>query len=181
MVTRLPSGRRIACWLGSPVVLLAAGWIAGLRLNLTGSLPVGLYLAAGAASARGALVLVCLPPEVAAFARARGYVPRGGACPGGVVPIGKPVLASAHDTVTVTPTGLLVNGAPIPNSQALAVDRKGRRLPRLGAGRYVVRPGTVWVLSSYSRFSFDSRYFGAVEAAQVRANIRRLWTAGSER
>jgi len=136
-------------------------------------------LAAGAGSARGALVLVCLPPEVAAFARARGYVPRGGACPGGVVPIGKPVLAIAGDTVTVTRTGLMMNGTPVPNSQALATDRKGRPLPQLPMGRYVVRSGTVWILSSYSRFSFDSRYFGALETAQVRARIRRLWTARS--
>ncbi len=177
MVTRLPSGRRIACWLGSPVVLLAAGWLAGLRLNLTGSLPLGLYLAAGAASARGALVLVCLPPGVAAFARARGYVPRGGACPAGVVPIGKPVLAVAGDTVTVTRTGLLVNGAPVPNSQALATDRKGRPLPRLAVGRYPVSGDELWVLSSYSRLSFDSRYFGAIKVSQVGARLRRLWTA----
>src|SRR5881296_91000 len=109
---------RVVWWLASSVVALAAGRLAGLRLNLTGSLPVGLYVAAGAAPVRGALVLVCLPPEVAAFARARGYVPRGGACPGGIILIGKPVLASAGDTVTVTLTGLLVNGAPVLNSQA---------------------------------------------------------------
>src|SRR5881296_3871198 len=109
---------RVVWWLASSVVALAAGRLAGLRLNLTGSLPVGLYVAAGGTPVRGALVLVCLPPEVAAFASARGYVPRGGACPGGVLLIGKPVLAIAGDTVTVTPTGLLVNGAPVLNSQA---------------------------------------------------------------
>ena len=179
MTTRWARGSRAVGLLASSVALLAAGRLAGLRLNLTGSLPVGLYVAAGAAPVRGGLVLVCLPPEIAAFARARGYVPRGGACPGGVVPIGKPVLAIAGDTVFVTPTGLLVNGAPVPNSQALAMDRKGRPLPQLPTGRYVVRPGAVWILSSYSPFSFDSRYFGAVETAQVRARIRRLWTAGS--
>src|SRR5881296_3096055 len=113
---------RVVWWLASSVVALAAGRLAGLRLNLTGSLPVGLYLAAGDVPARGALVLVCLPPEVAAFARARGYVPRGGACPGGVVPIGKPILAVAGDTVTVTRTGLLVNGRPVPNSQPRSTD-----------------------------------------------------------
>ena len=181
MVTDVASGRPGVWWLGSLVALLTAGWLAGMRLNLTGSLPVGLYVASRSRPARGALVLACLPPRVALFARARGYVPRGGACPGGVVPIGKPVLAVAGDTVTETRTGLLVNGMPIPNSQALATDRSGRPLPQLPTGRYVVRSGTVWIVSSYSRFSFDSRYFGAVETVQVRACIRRLWTAGSER
>jgi len=138
---------------------------------------VGLYAAAGGAPVRGALVLVCLPPEVAAFARARGYVPQGGACPGSVVPIGKPVVAIAGDTVAVTPTGLMVNGAPVPNSRALVTDRKGRPLPRPPGGRYLVGQDELWVLSSYSRLSFDSRYFGAVRVSEVRTRLRPLWTA----
>jgi conjugative transfer signal peptidase TraF len=191
MGSTIPDGRRpaacsrrrppLAWWLGSPLVLLGACWLAGLRLNLTGSLPVGLYVASRAAPVRGALVLACLPASVAAFAKERGYVPRGGACPGGVVPVGKPVLAIPGDTVTVTPTGLLVNGAPVSNSRPLAADRKGRPLPQLALGRYDVGPGELWVVSSYSRLSFDSRYFGAVEAAQVRVSVRRLWTAGPDR
>lgn len=172
-------GSRLVWCFGGPLVLLAAGWLAGLRLNLTASLPVGLYLASGAAPVRGSIVLACLPPAVADFARERGYVPRGDACPGGVVPVGKSILAIAGDTVAVTPTGLLVNGAPVPNSQALEADRKGRPLPRVAVGTYVVAPGELWVLSRYSRFSFDSRYFGAVQAGQVRAGLRRLWTAGT--
>jgi conjugative transfer signal peptidase TraF len=178
---RQPRGSRLVWCFGGPLVLLAAGWLAGLRLNLTASLPVGLYLASGAAPVRGSIVLACLPPMVAEFARERGYVPRGDECPGGVIPVGKPVLAIGGDTVTVTPTALLVNSAPVPNSQPLAADRKGRRLPQLALGRYVVSPGEIWVLSSYSRLSFDSRYFGAVKVSQVRARLWRLWTAGSDR
>jgi len=161
MVPHAASGRRMVWWLGSPVALLAAGWLAGLRLNLTGSLPVGLYVASGGRPARGALVLACLPPRVAEFARARGYVPRGGACPGGVVPVGKSILAVPGDTVTVT-----------------LMDRKGRPLPGLAISRYVVGPGELWLLSSYSPWSFDSRYFGAVKVGQVRAKLWRLWTVG---
>jgi type IV secretory pathway protease TraF len=88
MIVRWARRPRAVWLLASSVTLLAAGRLAGLRLNLTESLPVGLYVAVGAAPARGALVLLCLPPEVAAFAKTRGYVPRGGACPGGIVPIG---------------------------------------------------------------------------------------------
>ena len=172
---------RLGWCLGSPLALLAACWCAGLRLNLTGSLPIGLYLASQTAPVRGAIVLTCLPPAVTAFALERGYVPRGGTCPDGALPVGKPVLAMSGDTVTVMPTGLLVNGAPVPNSQPLETDRKGRPLPRLAVGRYVVGPGELWVLSSYSRLSFDSRYFGGVQAGQVRASLRSLWTAESDR
>src|SRR2546425_13272338 len=93
-------GRRLVWWLGSPVALLAAGWLAGLRLNLTGSLPVGLYLASRAVPARGAIVLACLPPRVAAFARDRGEVPRGGGCPRGVLPGGKAGVGGAGESLT---------------------------------------------------------------------------------
>ena len=179
MTERGAGGLSVIAWLASPVLLIAMGWLAGLRLNLTGSLPVGLYVTSPSLPVRRALVLVCLPAKVAGFARARGYVPRGEECPNGVAPIGKPVAAIAGDTVTVTPTGILVDGTAVPNTRALASDRKGRRLPQLATGRYVVEPGTVWIVSSYSRFSFDSRYFGAIEARQVRANLQPLWTAAS--
>lgn len=177
MIARWARRSRAVSWLAGAIALLAAGRLAGLRLNLTASLPVGVYVTATGAPARGALVLVCLPPEVAALARARGYVPHGGTCPGDVVPIGKRVLAVAGDTVAVTPTGLFVNGAPVPNSQALAADRKGRPLPALAVGRYPVGQDELWVLSSYSRLSFDSRYFGAVRVSAVRARLLPLWTA----
>ncbi len=167
--------------LGSALLLLVAGSIAGFRLNLTGSLPVGLYRATPGPLVRGARVLVCLPPRVAAFARARGYVPRGGLCPGGVLPIGKPVFALPGDTVTVTASGLRVNGVPVPNSLALATDHRGRPLPRLAPGPQVVRPGTLWVVSTYASRSFDSRYFGPVAVAAVRSYLRPVWTAAPDR
>jgi conjugative transfer signal peptidase TraF len=176
MTARWARGSWGVWWLASAVALLAAGKLAGLRLNLTGSLPVGLYATAKGASARGALVLVCLPPRVAAFASARGYVPRGGACPGALVPIGKRILAITRDTVAVTPTGLVVNGVPVPNSQALATDRKGRPLPALAVGRYPVGQDEIWVVSSYSRRSFDSRYFGSVRVTDIRNRLLPLWT-----
>jgi conjugative transfer signal peptidase TraF len=155
--------------------------MAGLRLNLTGSLPVGLYLASHGFPGRGATVLVCLAPGVAQFAKARGYVPQGGSCPGGLVPVGKVVWALPGDTVTVTPTGLLVNGTQVSNSRPLVCDHRGRPLPRLTGDRQVVGPGELWVLSTYSRLSFDSRYFGAVKVGQVRAGLHRLWTVGPDR
>src|SRR6266550_694388 len=77
---------RLGWCLGSPLALLAACWCAGLGLNLTGSLPIGLYLASQTAPVRGAIVLACLPPTVTAFALERGYVPRGGTCPDGALP-----------------------------------------------------------------------------------------------
>jgi len=44
MTVRRAGGLGLIAWLASPVALLAIGWVAGLRLNLTGSLPAGLYV-----------------------------------------------------------------------------------------------------------------------------------------
>lgn len=160
----------LACILGL-LACLAVVWLGGVRINLTGSLPVGLYRVTETRPVRGAIVLVCLPPGVADFARDRGYVPRGGSCAGGMAPVGKPVFALPGDVVTVTPAALLLNGVPAVNSKPLPADRHGRPLPRLRTGRHVVRAGELWLLSGYSRFSFDSRYFGAVPAANIRARV----------
>ena len=162
-------------WAPLALVLVCAPWIAGLRLNLTRSLPIGLYIASRAAPARGVTVLACLPPAVARFAKARGYVPRGGSCPEGVVPIGKRVLGVPGDVMCVTAVGLRVNGTPVPNTQALRFDHRGRPLPRLPLGCSVVAPGHLWVVSSYSPASFDSRYFGAIASGDVRSSVRLLW------
>jgi conjugative transfer signal peptidase TraF len=142
-----------------------------LRLNVTRSLPLGVYVVEAPAIARGSIVLACLPAWIAPLARRRGYVPEGGRCAGGILPIGKPVLASLGDTVAVTPAGLVVNRRAVPNSRALSRDRQGRVLPRIPLGAYVVRPGMVWLVSTYSPLSFDSRYFGPIPLGNIRAGL----------
>ena len=169
---------RLTWWLCGTLALFAGGWLAGLRLNLTGSMPVGIYATARDAPTRGSIVLACLPLDVAMFAKVRGYVPHGGSCPSGLLPVGKPVFALPGDTVVVTTSELLVNGVPAPNSEPLSRDTKGRPLPRPQPGRYVVEAEELWLVSAYSPFSFDSRYFGPINADQVRAHVRVLWTVG---
>lgn len=182
-----PSGRsllrwaRSLWWLIGSVTLFAVSWSAGLRLNLTQSMPMGLYRIVGRMPARGATVLVCLPPGIAIFASERGYVPRGGACAHGTVPIGKVVLGVPGDTVTLLPAGLLLNGVPVPNSKAHARDHRGKSLPKLHYGSRVIGGGTLWLYSPYSAWSFDSRYFGPVATRHVVAVVRPLWTARSSR
>lgn len=161
---------------GGLVVLLTAVWRVGIRLNLTGSLPVGLYLETAGVTTRGSLVLACLPLPVASFARVRGYIPRG-RCPGGAAPVGKLVVAVTGDTVVVRATGVEVNQRTIPNSQPLARDSRGRQLPSARVGQQVVRTGELWLVSPYSPLSFDSRYFGPVSARSVLTLARPLWTA----
>ena len=170
--TRTPDALRVCCAFGLLVVALSAVcWCVGIRLNLTSSMPVGFYRILGTSTERNVLVLLCLPKPVAEFAHERGYVPNGN-CPSGVAPVGKPVLAVAGDTVVLTAEGVQISGRLLPNSKPLPRDSEGRPLPMLALGRYVLRPGEMWLLSTYSERSFDSRYFGPVRTTGVVAVIK---------
>jgi type IV secretory pathway protease TraF len=87
-----------------------------------------------------------------------------------------PSVAVVGDTVVVSGRGLEVNGRLIPNSGPRLVDSRGRPLPSVLQGRYVVRAGEVWLGSSYSPLSFDSRYFGAIGIRSVLSVVRPVWT-----
>jgi conjugative transfer signal peptidase TraF len=141
-------------------------WIGGIRLNVSPSLPIGVYRVVSRPIGRGATALVCLPRPIADTARARGYVWRG-ACPGGVAPVGKTVVGVAGDVVVVSDLGVSVNAVRLPHSAGLAADRRGRPLPT-ERGRWVLRSGELWLYAGGDRRSFDSRYFGIVTAEQVR-------------
>ena len=162
-------------WSMGILSLLALYTASGLRLNLTGSMPVGLYVRTSGALTRGSTVLACLPDAVALEAMTRGYIPRGGSCSHGTMPVGKPVLALPGDTLIVTAAALVLNGVTVPNTGSLPLDRNGRPLPKLQQGEYYVGPGELWLVSTHSPLSFDSRYFGPVTIARIRATVRPVW------
>ena len=169
------TSRRMFAGASSLLLATVVTWFAGVRVNLSGSMPIGLYRVSSGPPVNGAMVLACLPADVAVFAKSRGYVPNG-RCPGATAPIGKVVLAMAGDSVEVTAEGLLLNGNPVRNTRPLAVDAAGRSLPRFPDGTYVVGQEEVWLYSPYSKRSFDSRYFGPLPVSSIRNRVLPLWT-----
>jgi len=159
---------------GALALALAAEW-AGLRLNDSPSMPIGFYVRASSES-RSSLVVFCPAEPFARLSVERGYRSRGN-CPDGAEPLAKPIAARPGDTLELSVLGITVNGRLLANTAPLVKDWAGRPLSPWPFGRYVVMPGTVWVASSYSPRSFDSRYFGPVEASQVREHVRPLLTA----
>ncbi len=157
------------------LAVVVVTWLAGLRVNFSGSMPIGLYRVSTGPPVKGAMVLACLPDTVAVFARTRGYVPSG-RCPGAAAPIGKVVLATGGDSVRVTDTGLIVNGNLVRNSTPLPADGAGRPIPRVPDGAYIVSKDQIWLYSPYSKRSFDSRYFGPLPLASVLNRVLPLWT-----
>lgn len=168
------------CALGMLVLALATLAAAdrlGVRINHTPSIPVGLWrLSPGAAVARGDIVSVCPAPSAADSARGYscGWLFR-------YEPIFKPVAAVEGDIVEVTENGIRVNGVHLPNS-GIPADVRARDttpgatpLPAFPTGTYPVGPGQVWLVSSYSDRSYDSRYFGPIPVGYIQGKLALLW------
>jgi conjugative transfer signal peptidase TraF len=160
---------------GGALALALAAACAGLRLNDSPSMPTGLYVTTSSEST-STLAVFCPPEPFAKLSVERGYRSRGN-CADGAEPLAKPIAARPGDIVEIAARGMAVNGRLLPNTMPLVKDSAGRPLSHWPFGRYVVAPGTVWVASSYSPWSFDSRYFGPVKAGQVREHVRPLLTA----
>ena len=132
------------CFLGAGLValVLITTWAAGLRVNVTASLPRGLYLLCSDTPGRGDFAAFCLSGEFAALAGERGYV-LAGSCASGLRPLLKRVAALPGDVVDVAALPLR------------ARDGQGRPLPSaLCSG--VVPPGMALLLADHPG-SFDGR------------------------
>jgi conjugative transfer signal peptidase TraF len=149
---------------------------AGLRINTTKSIPIGLYRMTDAPVAKGEYVIFC-PSQSALFdeAKERSYI-GAGFCPGGYGFMMKRVAAVGGDVVASTEEGVSVNGKLLPLSAPLETDKAGRGMPHYLFNAYTLRESELLLMSDRSRTSFDGRYFGAMEMGQIRGVIRPVLT-----
>jgi conjugative transfer signal peptidase TraF len=154
-------------------IVLGLGF-SGIRLNIaSNSLPSGLYRIVPAYS--GSDLLICPTGVAEKVSIERQYRAKSFGCGDGYAPLLKPIAAWAGDTVTVNEGGVAVNGMLLANSKQYPKDGIGRPMPLIPFGTYSVPPGTVWVISSYNRFSFDSRYFGPIRLDEKVKYAKPLW------
>ncbi|MDI2255939.1 S26 family signal peptidase [Pseudomonas aeruginosa] len=113
----------------------------------------------------GSIVLTTLPPDAAALAAQRGYLPTR-------VPLLKRVGAVAPQHVCIVAGQVRIDG--VPAAAALPADRLGRPLPSLQLCRRL-EPGELFLLSVTNPASFDSRYFGPVSASAVIGVAHPVW------
>ena len=114
----------------------------------------------------GGIALVRLPAGVAALAAQRGYLPAG-------VPLLKRIGVVAPQSVCVEEGGVRIDGVVV--AAVLAVDGVGRPLQPWAQCRALV-DGELFLLSNTHVASFDSRYFGPVDASAVIGSAHPLWT-----
>lgn len=143
----------------------------GARINMTRSIPVGLYWTSNNPVEKGAYVFFCPPPAgVFNIAKERGYI-GAGFCPGNYGYMMKLILAAKNDAITIADDGVRVNGALLPLSALIKVDPAGRALPRYQSNAYTLSDVELLLMSDVSALSFDSRYFGPINRSQIKTVI----------
>ena len=146
---------------------------ARLVYNATPSVAPGWYLIEAperaAAPRVGAVVLVRLPSEAARLAAQRGYLPA-------TLPVLKRVAAAAPQLVCTDAHGLHIDG--VRKTSVRERDGQGRVLPAWRQCRPLMA-GEIFLLGDAHATSFDSRYFGPVDASLVLGEARPLWTWGT--
>lgn len=159
------------------LILLGTGVVAGFRINVSGSLPMGIYRVEDGTTAleRGSIVIVCLSERWSRFALDRSIL-GSGACPGGSYGVGKVVVAVSGDVVTTSQNSLLVGNTVLVNGATLARDQLGRLMPHHPWGRHTLRAEELWLYSCHPS-AFDSRYFGPVIRSQVNAVVKPVLVA----
>jgi conjugative transfer signal peptidase TraF len=166
--------RRVAIGLLVAFALGCGALALGVLYNGTSSFPVGLYLATGKDAHKGDLVLVSLPAlPVFEMARSRGYL---NVAYSPTPHILKRMVGVSGDRITIDSAGVEVNGIRLENSAPLPCDGGGRRLIPYIVRNYVLGPGEVLLMSDYNPASFDSRYFGPLQATAIESVVRPLLT-----
>jgi conjugative transfer signal peptidase TraF len=151
------------------VILLAASWIFGFRVNLTSSMPMGVYLLSSEPAGRFDSVSFCLPLDnpYSALATERTYL-QSGLCPNGQQPLLKRQAGLPGDRAEISDSGIVLNGRLLPGTKRPARDRHGRALPESLLKTGVIPEGQALVLSQDNAGSFDSRHFGLIPLSSLR-------------
>ena len=149
-----------------------------VHINLTSSMPRGLYVETSEPLAKGVLVIECLPLAIAEFGKERGYLGRGN-CPGNTVSVLKKIVGTPGSTVELADEYVVIDDALILISATLEQDTMGREIPRIKRGSYLLGSEEFFLMADHAR-SWDDRYKGPTSRANIRATVRPLLTEGDK-
>lgn len=155
-----------------------------LKLNLTESMPIGLYLLRGTTNVHvGDIVVACPPPAAQRIGMVNGYLARaygvvpGSRCAAGSVPVLKYAIAIAGDIVVINERGLSLNGRLFDSRPQAQTDSRGRSIAALPYGQYHLGKGEIWLYSP-ARCSWDSSYFGPITTRDLQGTAEPIVTMG---
>ncbi len=138
----------------------------GFRVNLSESMPLGIYRKVSADAERGMLAATCLTPELAELGLERGYLQTGW-CSTGINPVFKKIVAVPGDMVDVSQDSIRINSKVYNGYPLLDTDSHGRRVLRDYDVPIRLKEKQYWLMSDYKPNSWDSRYWGPVQVKYV--------------
>lgn len=142
-----------------------------LWINISTSIPYGIYRKVEKYPQKDDYILFCLKGETAKITVRRHYTV-GGNCPFQSAPIGKKVVASQGDHVKISYSGIEVNGYKVPLTEPSNYDSKKRRMPEFAINRYL--DNGEYIVASSKENSYDSRYFGVIKNDEIKGVIERI-------
>ena len=154
------------------VAFITSSILFGNRLivNRTHSLPVGLYYWSDVPIKKGSIVLFKpdqnIGPEQLGFDR--GYEAR-------ELPLLKRVVALAGDVVSISSSGVTINGELLSNSAPLSHDEAGRPLAMAQLDHFTLGTDQAFLMG-VTPSSWDSRYFGPVPLSRCSGSFIPVFT-----
>lgn len=145
----------------------------GVCINVTPSMEEGIYIRDINQIHRGDIVALCLADPYKTLGLIRGYVEKGRRCQG-TDPLIKAVIAIPGDEVTLTDRFIRVNNVIYPY-QTFYTDSLHRKLPVYPRGKYLHIQG-YWLIGTHSACSWDSRYWGEIQANKILYKLKPLLT-----
>ncbi len=171
--------------------LLAVGVLAdaalvrsGLIINVTPSMPIGLYrLSSLPRRLHDSMIVYLCPPSparnLAMMQAVRGHwlltSPRS-TCSAHLVPFIKQIGATPGQTVTLTMRGTSIDGHPLPATAIKHFAKNGQPMIHQKPGSYQMKSGQVWVWDNSSPWAYDSRYWGPLPVANILKQARPVLT-----
>ncbi|GEM_PF-414049 len=140
-------------------------------INVSPSIPYGIYKKVEKYPQKDDYILFCLDKEIAKLTADRHYVTAGN-CAFQSAPIGKKVVAAQGDLVKIDGDGIEINGVLLTYSKPSEYDNLQRRMPVFSMHRYL--DNDEFIVASAKNNSYDSRYFGIVKGEQIKGVIETI-------
>lgn len=159
--------------------LLIMSWSAlGLHINISESLPYGIYRSTDLNYQKGTIIRFCLDKDNAKLSLDREYVAASvnfSGCPYHHQALMKPIAGVAGDKLKIDNQQIWVNGKALPNVTILTYDGDNRAMPKVSLPE-IIPPDHFLVIASYHPYSWDSRYYGLITKQQILGAVIPVWT-----
>ncbi|MCP3876123.1 MAG: conjugative transfer signal peptidase TraF [Desulfobacteraceae bacterium] len=148
---------------------------AGYRINVTSSLPIGIWKIDKSFSKieKGDYVWFTPTKEIADFGIKRNYLEENKNCLNNSNPLLKIVYGLPGDSYSFYKDAIKINNEPIENAKRRKLDSKGRPMPIISNG--IIKEDHLFVMTMHTH-SYDSRYYGTIPVQNIEGTAQPVLT-----